>query len=168
MPVTGVAWLSSARVVRCLVSSFNERNPLEKLFGILVQVPSFFQTASDILEEGGDDVKSSWPLWTGLHTCYNGRYNGRQWCESERILKPYLSPDCSLQLESMKLESLVIVDQHATVNLYLGLVLPARHALEVQEVQKLWIYVFTLKSFDFSTKNLLLSRTLRKSLRLLK
>ena len=31
----------------------------------------------------------------------------------------------------MKLESLVIVDQHATVNLYLGLVLPARHALEV-------------------------------------
>ena len=21
--------------------------------------------------EGGDDVKSSWPLWVGLHTCYN-------------------------------------------------------------------------------------------------
>jgi len=32
----------------------------------------------------------------------------------------------------MKLESLVIVDQHATVNLYLGLVLPARHAPEVE------------------------------------
>ena len=59
MPVTGVAWLSSARVVRCLVSSFNERNPLEKLFKILVQIFPFFQTASDILEEGGDDVKSS-------------------------------------------------------------------------------------------------------------
>ncbi len=27
-------------------------------------------------EEGGDDVKSSWPLYPGLHTCYNGRYNG--------------------------------------------------------------------------------------------
>ncbi len=25
-------------------------------------------------EEGGDDVKSSWPLCPGLHTCYNGRY----------------------------------------------------------------------------------------------
>lgn len=37
----------------------------------------------------------------------------------------------------MKLESLVIVDQHATVNLYLGLVLPARHTLEVPEVRKL-------------------------------
>ena len=56
----------------------------------------------------------------------------------ERILKTYLSPDCSLQLESMKLESLVIVDQHATVNLYLGLVLPARHALEVQEIRNLF------------------------------
>ena len=22
------------------------------------------------------DVKSSWPLWVGLHTCYNGRYKG--------------------------------------------------------------------------------------------
>ena len=31
----------------------------------------------------------------------------------------------------MKVESLVIVDQHATVNLYLSLVLPARHAPEV-------------------------------------
>ena len=47
-------------------------------------------------------------------------------------LKSRLSSDCSLQLESMKVESLVIVDQHATVNLYLGLVLPARHALEIE------------------------------------
>ncbi len=34
------------------------------------------ETASGKLEEGGDDVKSSWPLWGGLHTCYNGRYRG--------------------------------------------------------------------------------------------
>ena len=27
-------------------------------------------------EEGGDDVKSSWPLYPGLHTYYNGRYKG--------------------------------------------------------------------------------------------
>jgi stress-induced morphogen len=32
----------------------------------------------------------------------------------------------------MKLESLVIVDQHATVNTYLSLVLTARHALEIE------------------------------------
>ena len=29
-------------------------------------------TASDELEEGGDDVKSVRPLCLGLHTCYNG------------------------------------------------------------------------------------------------
>ncbi len=49
------------------------------------------------------------------------------------------SSDCSLQFESMKMESLVIVDQHATVNSYLGLVLPARHALEVEWLRSLFI-----------------------------
>ena len=58
-PVTGVAWLSSARVVRCLVRSFNERNPHEKLLGIRERILSSFQTARDNLEEGEDDVKSS-------------------------------------------------------------------------------------------------------------
>jgi len=33
-------------------------------------------TAADEAEEGGDDVKSVWPLCPGLHTRYNGRYNG--------------------------------------------------------------------------------------------
>jgi len=27
-------------------------------------------------EEGEDEVKSSWPLWIGLLTCYNGDYKG--------------------------------------------------------------------------------------------
>ena len=48
--------------------------------------------------------------------------------------KIHLSSDCSLQLENMKPESLVIVDQHATVNMYLSLVLPARHTLEVEYI----------------------------------
>ena len=46
----------------------------------------------------------------------------KQSCEREQNIKGYLSSDCSLKLENMKLESLVIVDQHATVNLFLGLV----------------------------------------------
>ena len=45
--------------------------------------------------------------------------------------KPYLSSDCTLQLECMKLESLVIVDQRATVNTFPGLVHTARHTMEV-------------------------------------
>ena len=57
---TGGAWLSSARVVRCWVKSRNERNPY-------LQLPSGYaghseETAGDKPEEGGDDVKSSWPL----------------------------------------------------------------------------------------------------------
>ena len=82
-------------------------------------------------EEGGDDVKSSWPLRAGLHTCYNGGDSGKQGCEPEQISKSRLSSDCSLQLESMKLESLVIVDRHATVNTFPGLVHTARHTMGV-------------------------------------
>ncbi|KAF1856773.1 hypothetical protein Lal_00042261 [Lupinus albus] len=88
-------------------------------------------TASDILEEGGDDVKSAWPLWAGPHTCYNGNYNGKQGCKAELIRKDCLSSDCSLQLGNMKLESLVIADQHAAVNMYPGPVHTARHTLGI-------------------------------------
>ncbi len=42
-------------------------------------------TASDELEEGGDDVKSVWPLCLGQHTCYNGMYNALQPRESKLI-----------------------------------------------------------------------------------
>ena len=45
------------------------------------------ETASDELEEGGDDVKSVWPLCLGLHTCYNGVDNARPTREGERIAK---------------------------------------------------------------------------------
>ena len=63
--------------------------------------------------------------------CYNGNYNEKQWCEPEQFYNCCLSSDCRLQLAYMKLESLVIVDQNATVNMYLGLVHTARHTLEV-------------------------------------
>ena len=45
--------------------------------------------------------------------------------------KAGLSSDWSLQLDSMKLESLVIADQHAAVNTFPGLVHTARHTMEV-------------------------------------
>ncbi len=46
-------------------------------------------------------------------------------------LKAGLSTDWSLQLDSMKAESLVIADQHAAVNTFPGLVHTARHTMEV-------------------------------------
>jgi hypothetical protein len=49
----------------------------------------------------------------------------------EQIAKINPSSDCSLQLESMKVESLVIADQHAAVNTFPGLVHTARHTMGV-------------------------------------
>ncbi len=45
--------------------------------------------------------------------------------------KTALSSDCSLQLDCMKLESLVIPDQQAGVNTFPGLVHTARHTMGV-------------------------------------
>ena len=47
------------------------------------------------------------------------------------IPKRYLSSDCTLQLEYMKLELLVIAEQRAAVNTFPGLVHTARHTMEV-------------------------------------
>ncbi len=55
-------------------------------------------------------------------------------CETARLSqsqKCRLSSDWSLQLDSMKLESLVIADQQAAVNTFPGLVHTARHTMEV-------------------------------------
>ena len=54
---------------------------------------------------------------------------GKQSREAEQIPKRRLSSDCRLQLACMKSELLVIVDQHATVNTFPGLVHTARHTM---------------------------------------
>ncbi len=56
---------------------------------------------------------------------------GRQIARWSQSQKTGLSSDWSLQLDFMKLESLVIVDQHATVNTFPGLVHTARHTTKV-------------------------------------
>ena len=60
-----------------------------------------------------------------------------QFGHKEQPFKHHLSADWSLQLETMKSESLVIVDQHATVNLYLSLVHTARHIMGVRSAQSI-------------------------------
>ena len=82
-PYTGGAWLSSARVVRCWVKSRNERNPYPMLPAR--NGGDSWETAGVNSEEGGDDVKSSCPLYPGLQTCYNGWYKGLLYREVERI-----------------------------------------------------------------------------------
>ena len=70
---------------RCWVKSCNERNPYLQLPPGKAEHSE--ETAADKAEEGGDDVKSSWPLCLGLHTCYNAYYKGLPTREGEPIPK---------------------------------------------------------------------------------
>ncbi len=71
-----MAVVSSCREM--LGKSRNERNPYCVLY-------HSHGTAERNSEEGGDDVKSAWPLRPGLHPRYNGRYNGLRNREVELI-----------------------------------------------------------------------------------
>ena len=73
-----------------------------------------------------------------------------RWSQSH---KTGLSSDWSLQLDSMKLESLVIADQNAAVNTFPGLVHTARHItkagctrsrranLQGRQAPKVWLVI---------------------------
>ncbi len=58
-----------------------------------------------------------------------------RWSQSQKAVP---SSDWSLQLDSMKLESLVIADQHAAVNTFPGLVHTARHTMRVDCTGSCW------------------------------
>ncbi len=90
--------------MRCWVKSRNERNPRRQL-----QVSG--ETAGTKPEEGGDDVKSAWPLYPGLHTRYNGRYIVAKPRGGANRIKTGLSSDWRLQPASMKSELLVNAGQ---------------------------------------------------------
>ena len=100
-PCTGAAWLSSARVVRCWVKSRNERNPRSQLPAS--KVGDSGKTAGAKPEEGGDDVKSSWSLRLGLHTCYNGRYRGLRVGNDKPITES--RPQCGLSSATRRHEA---------------------------------------------------------------
>ena len=58
--------------------------------------------------------------------------NTVRWSKSQKSIP---SSDCSLQLDYMKSESLVIANQHVAVNTFPGLVHTARHAMEAGSTQ---------------------------------
>ena len=106
--------MSSARAVRCSVKSGNERNPYRVLYMSRETARNFVHNIlrTGFREECGDDVKSAWPsdalgdtraTMVGTKGCQTAR-----WSQSQ---KADLSSDWSLQLDSMKPESLVIVNQ---------------------------------------------------------
>ena len=59
------------------------------------------------------------------------RTEGSELARGSKSQKARLSSDWSLQLDSMKLESLVIADQQAAVNTFPGLVHTARQTMKV-------------------------------------
>ncbi len=110
--VTGGAWLSSARVVRCWVKSRNERNPCSMLpatpFGV---VGDSLETAGSTRRKVGMTSSHHAPYVLG---CKHATMAGTEGCDTARwseSLKAGLSWDWGLQLDPMKSESLVIADQ---------------------------------------------------------
>ena len=71
------------------------------------------------------------PYVQGYTRATMGGTNGRELARGSQSEKTVLSTDKSLQLDSLKLESLVIPDQQAGVNTFPGLVHTARHTMEV-------------------------------------
>ncbi len=71
------------------------------------------------------------PYDLGYTRATMGGTKGSEVARRSKSHKTVLSPDWSLQLDSMKLESPVIVDQNATVNTFPGLVHTARHTMGV-------------------------------------
>ncbi len=66
---------------------------------------------------------------------------GTKGCKLVRVSESHkagLSSDWRLQLASMKLELLVIPDQHAGVNTFPGLVRTARHTTKVGNTRSRW------------------------------
>ena len=62
---------------------------------------------------------------------------GREAARWSKSLKTFRSPDCSLQLDCMKSESLVIANQNVAVNTFPGLVHTARHTMGVGFTRRL-------------------------------
>ncbi len=65
------------------------------------------ETAGVKPEEGGDDVKSSWPLSPGCHTCYNGHYRAKRYREVEQIAKkwPQFGLESAIRLHEVGIAS---------------------------------------------------------------
>ena len=70
------------------------------------------------------------PYIRGYTRATMGGTKGSKPARGSQSQKAALSSDWSLQLDSMKVESLVIADQHAAVNTFPGLVHTARHTME--------------------------------------
>ena len=124
--MTGGAWLSSARVVKCRVKSRNERNPC-----LLLLIECLRETADQHRRKVWMMSSQHAPYILGYTRTTMLRTKGSKFARTSKSHKPWLSSDRRLQLAYVKEESLVIAGQHTAVNTFPGLVHTARHTMEV-------------------------------------
>jgi hypothetical protein len=128
----GGAWPSSVRTVRRSVKSDNERD-LRRHLLLGNPFPGHNGgTAGAKSEEGEGNDRSVCPESPGLHAHYKDWDNGFLPREGTAIPKPNRSSDRGLQLALVKLERVVIADQHSAVNMPLLLAHTARQATRVE------------------------------------
>ena len=131
--VTGGAWLSSARVVRCWVKSRNERNP----YGQLLRKSTLARLPLTKRRKVGMTSNHHAPYVPGYTRTTMAENRGKRSREAKQIPKNSPSSDCRLKPACMKVELLVIADQNAAVNTFPGLVHTARHTMRVGNTRSL-------------------------------
>ena len=130
---TGGAWLSSARVVRCWVKSRNERNP----YGQLLRKSTLAGLPLTKRRKVGTTSNHHAPYAPGHTRTTMAQTKGSEAARRSKSHKRRPSSDCRLKPACMKLELLVIVDQHATVNTFPGFVHTARQTMKVGDTRSL-------------------------------
>src|ERR1700716_1035745 len=106
-PETGAAWLSSARVVRCWVKSRNERNPCE-LLPPVARPSTLFRLPCETGRKVGTTSSQYGPYGLGCTRTTMPSTERSETARWRKSSKTGLSSDWSLQLDSMKPESLVM------------------------------------------------------------
>jgi hypothetical protein len=107
--VTGGAWLSSARVVRCWVKSRNERNPRPMLPAI--RLGTHGRLPGSTRRKVGMTSSHHAPYVQGFTHATMAGTNRCEPVRGSESEKAGLSSDRGLQLDPVKSESLVIADQ---------------------------------------------------------
>ena len=130
---TGGAWLSSARVVRCWVKSRNERNP----YGQLLRKSTLAGLPLTKRRKVGTTSNHHAPYDLGYTRTTMAQTKGSNTARWSKPHKRRPSSDCRLQPACMKLELLVIADQHAAVNTFPGFVHTARQTMKVGNTRSL-------------------------------
>ncbi len=100
------------------------------MVGTLVRLPGLTGRKVGTTSSHHGPYVQGYTRTTMVHT------KGCETVRSSQSQKVHPSPDCSLQLDCMKLESLVIPDQHAGVNTFPGLVHTARHTTKAGHTRR--------------------------------